>query len=323
MNKMGEIFAQVAYAERLAKLYNQEIALYYNGSYKNFKSYYEEILMPSGILQNYNFVETYPFSEPVLFEEDEEFEQNVAEKGQNGEDIVIEGTFYYTLPEIIYDDFKAKFQPAQELVDYMHNTFGMTENSLYIDAEPLSPDRKKEFALAGLILEHEISKFRNKTFDKIFVKTGWPEFFMTAGFEEILGVNDIVYVAPADIPEIYRDAADIMFPYLCGSSIISNRVSSWWGHALNKFPNHEIGLLFPEGEIHFVPNAPDGISEQVITDALMYWDDLDMAEKAKIHNGEPSVYDGIYFEKELENETLVDSGSTINEEENVNQDESE
>ena len=55
--KMGDVFSQLAYAEKIAKQYNQDIVLYVNGSIDNNKEYYETILQPCGIFGNYTFVE--------------------------------------------------------------------------------------------------------------------------------------------------------------------------------------------------------------------------------------------------------------------------
>lgn len=293
--KLGGILNQLAYAEKLSAQYNQEIRLYVNGSKDNNKEYYENILEPSGIFSNYVFTEEYPIEETVLFENTETFEQEVAERGNSGQDIIIDGDFFWHKNAIDYADLKAKFSPSQTLLDFMSN-YGISGNTLYIDAEPFMKRSKDEFALAGILLAKQLEHFNNKSFDKVFVRSSYADFFKTAGFEEITGTNNIVYIDPADIPEIYREATEVMFPYLCTSSVISNYITSWYGHVLNKQQGHEVGILFPYGPIIRVSNAPDGISDELLNTAVNDMYVLARQELDKKGAGEPSAYDGIEFE---------------------------
>lgn len=295
---MGDVFSQLAYAEKIAKQYNQDIVLYVNGSIDNNKEYYETILQPCGILGNYTFVEEYPITEPVLFENTETFEEQLAERGSHGLDLIIDGDFFKYKKTIEYDDFKEKFAPSQELLNFM-SSYGITENSLYIDAEPVLKHRKNEFVLAGLLLNKQLQHFTNKTFDKVFVRSSYSDFFKGAGFEEVLGTDNIVYIDTADIPELYRDATQIMFPYLCKSSVISNYVASWWGHVLNKQEGHEVGILFPYGLIKRDANAADGITSIVIENAIYDVFEFGTEEIDKQRRGEPSLFDGVVFEEEI------------------------
>ena len=79
-------------------------------------------------------------------------------------------------------------------------------------------------------------------------------------------------------------------------SFISNYLGSWWGHVLNTNPEHEIGILFPYGRIKRINNAVDGVSNEVLNQAVYNVGTFAMEERQKEYNGQPSAFDGIVFE---------------------------
>lgn len=296
--KMEDIIAQVVYAEHLSKLYNQPVSLYINGSYKNHKKYYEEILAHCGLFDKYPFVETYPSEIPVIFEHTENSEERIAERGQQGLDIVIEGDFYFYV-DIDIERAIEIFSPSNELVEYMNERYSPTKDTLYIDLTPGDIFCKNEFAVAELILEKIMPKFQGKNFDKVIVKSNYFDFFQTGNIEEIVGNNNIMYVGE-EPEERFAESAKVMLPYMCGNCIISNNLESWWGTIFNPFKDKQIDLVFGTGKIKRYEEFPyNGITNELISERMLDVAHFSIEEMGKKLNGEPSAFDNILFEYEI------------------------
>lgn len=295
--KLNSIMAQIAYAEHLSKLYNQPISLYANGSYDNYKEYYESKIINCGLFDKYQFVETYPQEIPVIFESVSGSYEQIAERLQQGLDVAIEGDFFFNV-DIDTQVMKEAFLPSQELVNYMNQHYAPTENTLYIDLNPGNVYSKDEFAVAKLMLELVFQNFERKTFDKIILKSKYVDFFETGGFEEVFGGQTITYIGE-ESDERFEESAKIMFPYMCGSSIISNNLEAWWGTVLNPYENKQVEIIFGAGMIKRVENAPEnGITGEKITQRFYEINRFASEELTKKANGEPSEYDNIIFEYE-------------------------
>lgn len=294
---LNSIMAQVAYAEHLSKLYNQPISLYTNGSFDNHKLYYENELANCGLFDKYQFVESYPKETPVIFESVDGSYEQIAERLQQGLDVAIEGDFYFNV-DIDAQTMKEVFSPSQELIDYMNQHYAPTENTLYIDLTPGDIYSKHEFAVAGLMLDSVYQNLERKTFDKIILKSDYIDFFQTGGFEEIFGGQTITYIG--EEPDArFAESAKIMFPYMCGSSIISNNLEAWWGTVLNPYENKQVQLVFGWGAIKGVNTAPEnGITGEVIMQRQKQLVGFVIEEQNKKNNGEPSLFDNVLFEYE-------------------------
>lgn len=294
--KIGELISQLSFAENMAKLSGQEIALYFNGSFENYFEYYNEKILNCGLFDKYQIAERYDGSIPVFFEGSERWIERVYERLNAGLDVAIEGDFNYcgVNTDACIPAMKDAFSPSQKVMDYINQTYNPTENSLYIDATIIDTTMRTDYVGALVRLKRLANEISGKTFDKVFFSSNVIGIFKTVGIEEILGIPSITYIE--DDSE-YSEALRVLFPVICGTCFVSGNLESWWGVKFGWNENKIVRLLVPYGRAGYTHEAEDGLTNSEFTRVQIETQKDIYEERTKFKNGQPSLYDKIHLNK--------------------------